>query len=218
MTRRLALAAVLILVGCSAPGPARRAPLSNQEPPVSTSLAQKLDTDAYGPTFVWPQHDLTIQKIWAEPGNPAKLEALIDDVHAPTKARLIAAEVLFKNDFTFVDRHDEGAIARIYADALAHHIVPAANVWGLLWINDQVGELGGRFVILGQSAIPALRALLDDGTIVDWYEGSEAATEGNGARYRVRDFAAFYLARITNQKLAFHPDFAARDAEIGKLK
>jgi hypothetical protein len=185
---------------------------------VSSPLAQKLVNDAYGPTFEWPQHDLTIDKIWSDAGNPAQLEALIDDAHAPTKARLIAAEVLFKNDFTFVDRHDEGAVARIYADALAHHVVPAANVWGLLWLNNEVGPLGGRFIILGQSAIPALRALLDDGAVVDWYEGSEEATLGNGARYRVRDFAAFYLARITNQTLPFHEAFAERDAEIAKLK
>src|SRR5262249_36261534 len=84
-------------------------------------------------------------------------------------------------------------------------------------INDQVGELGGRLIILGNPAIPALRALLDDGAVVDWYQGSEEATLGNGARYRVRDFAAYYLARITSQKLAFHPDFAARDGEIAKL-
>jgi hypothetical protein len=48
--------------------------------------------------------------------------------------------------------------------------------------------------------------------------GSEQATLGNAAHYRVRDFAAYYLARITNQQLAFHTEFAARDAEIARLK
>jgi len=185
---------------------------------VSNPLTNKLVTDAYGPAFVWPQHDMMIERVWSEPGNPAQLEALIDDKNAPLKARLIAAEVLFKHDFAFLDRHDDGEVARIYAGALANHVVPAANVWGLLWINDRVGDFGGRFIMLGDAAAPALRSLLDDRTVVDWYEGSEAATLGNGARYRIRDFAAYYLARITNQKIAFHADFAARDAELAKLQ
>jgi pyruvate-formate lyase-activating enzyme len=60
--------------------------------------------------------------------------------------------------------------------------------------------------------VPALRALRDDRTVVPWYGGSEQATLG------ICDFAADYLARILGQSLAFHPDFAARDREIPKLK
>jgi hypothetical protein len=210
--------AIIVLLSCAGRSSTPPPPISNQERPVSLSLAQKLVTDAYGAAFQWPQHDIMIERVWSEPGNPAQLEALIDDRRAPLKARLIAAEALFKHDFGFLDRHDNTEVARIYAEALAHHTVPAANVWGLLWINEHVGELGGRFIMLGDDAVPALRALLDDVTVVDWYMGSEDATLGNGARYRIRDFAAYYLARITNQRLAFHADFAARDAEIAKLK
>jgi hypothetical protein len=209
MMRALPLAVLLVCCG-GRPGAPAPAPISNQGKPVPTPLAQKLITDAYGPVFVWPQHDATIDRVWSEPGNAGDLEALLDDRQAPIKARLLAAEALFKHDFSFLDRHDNAEVARIYAEALAHHTVPAANVWGLLWINDRVGELGGRFVMLGADAVPALRALLDD--------RSEQATLGNGARYRICDFAAYYLARITGQSLAFHPDFAARDHEIAKLK
>lgn len=210
--------AIAVMLSCAGRSSTPEPPISNQERPVSLSLAQKLVTDAYGTAFLWPQHDAVIERVWSEPGNAAQLEALIDDRQAPLKARLLAAEVLFKRDFAFLDRHDNTEVARIYADALARHTVPAANVWGLLWINEQVGELGGRFIMLGADAVPALRALLDDNTIVDWYMGSEDATLGNGARFRIRDFAAYYLARITNQPLAFHPDFAGRDAEIARLK
>jgi hypothetical protein len=159
-----------------------------------------------------------IERVWSEPGNPARLEALIDERSAPVKARLIAAEALFKNDFSFLDRHDNREVARIYAAALAQQATPAANVWGLLWINDNVGVLGGRFIMLGTDAVPALRGLFGDRTVVSSYAGSEVATLGNDARYRICDFAAYYLARITNQPLAFHSDFAARDAEIAKLQ
>ena len=43
------------------------------------------------------------------------------------------------------------------------------------------------------------------------------ATVGNGARYRIKDFAAFYLARLIRFSLPTHTDPAERDAEIAKL-
>lgn len=181
-------------------------------------LADRLQAGDFGLAFYWPQHDMTIERIWAEPGNPPLLEALIDDRSAPTVARLLAAEALFRNDFTFIDRHDNTEIARIYADAMVHRHTPNANLWGLLWFDNSVGELGGRFVILAESSIPALLPLLDDDTVVDWYEGSEEATVGNRARYRIEDFAAFYLGRIVRHPIAFHDDPAARDAEIASLR
>ena len=189
-------------------------------PPTSATaeFAHKLATDAFGPTFSWPAHDYTIEKLWSTPDSQPKLEAVIDDRSAPAKARLVAAEVLFVHDFTFLDRHDPVEVARIYAYALTHRTPPMANLWGLLWANGQAGLLGGRFVMLERDAIPALRPLLDDATVVDWYEGSEAATVGNGARYRIKDFAAFYLSRIVGQPIAFHTDFAARDGEIEALR
>src|SRR6266568_2622316 len=66
----------------------------------TTQLARKLANDTYGPMFSYPERDETIAKIWDEPGNPAALEALIDDAAAPAKARFVAAEVLFMRDFT----------------------------------------------------------------------------------------------------------------------
>lgn len=181
------------------------------------ALARDLDRDAYGATFLWPQHDATIEAIWSKPGNPALLEALIDDRAAPGKARLVAAEVLFLRDYSFVDRHDQRMIAKIYADALAQRQIEWANPWGMLWVDDTVGEIGGRFAMLGRPAIPELRRLLEDTRVVDWYAGSEEATVGNGQRYRIKDFAAFYLADLIRHPIPFHEDVAARDAEIAKL-
>lgn len=40
---------------------------------------------------------------------------------------------------------------------------------------------------------------------------------GNRARYRIKDFAAFYLARILGKPIAFHEEFARRDREIATL-
>jgi len=64
--------------------------------------------------------------------------------------------VLFARDFTFVSRHDTGAIARIYAAALQGKLTGHANAWGLLWANDTPGEVGGRFIALeiAKKALP----------------------------------------------------------------
>lgn len=183
---------------------------------MTQSLADKITSGGYGLLFYWPAHDQTMAAIWSEPGNPPKLEALIDDRAAPLLARLVAAEELFAHDFSFLDRHPNEEVARIYTRALAGGI-PNANAWGLLWIDDSVGHLGGRLLALDRDAIGPLRELLEDRTVVTRYEGSEEATLGNGARYRVRDVAAYYLARIVNYKLAFADDLAERDRLIDGL-
>jgi hypothetical protein len=185
-------------------------------PSASAELGRQIAARDFGLLFYWPQHEMTVNKIWTQAGGPA-LDALIEDRDAPLLARLVAAEVMFQNDFSFVERHDEKLIAQLYARALRERATPNANVWGLLWIDDGVGELGGRFIILERAAVPALRELLADETVVDWYEGSEEATLGNRARYRIKDFAAYYLSRIINHPLPFQQDFAARDAEIATL-
>jgi hypothetical protein len=211
-------ALALVASCCRQPPPAASVPVEEKVMDQDiAALATALVEDRYGETFTWPQHDAAIEAIWSEPGNPARLERLVDDTAAPGKARLVAAEVLFLNDYSFVDRHDRGTIAQIYADALVHRHVAMANPWGLLWYDDTVGEIGGRFAMLERPAIPVLRRLLDDATIVDWYAGSEEATVGNGQQYRIKDFAAFYLADMVHHPIPFHADPAARDREIAAL-
>jgi hypothetical protein len=181
-------------------------------------LVHRIMNDEYGQVFYWPQHDDTLARIWAEPGGQRLLEEILADPAAPGRARFIAAEVLFTNDIGFLARIEEEEVARVYAEALAKNYVGHANPWGLLWENDSTGPAGSRFLMLGQAAIPALAALLDNDTVVDWYAGSEEATVGNGHRYRIKDFAAYYLSLITNHPLPYQPDHAARDAEIAKLQ
>jgi hypothetical protein len=181
-------------------------------------LEQMLVHDKLGLTFVWPQHDNTIAAIWALPGSREVLEQVLNDQRAPGRARLIAAEVLFAKDFSFIDRTSHDGLARLYGEALVHRYTGHANAWGLLWDGNDAGPVGGRFLLLGHAAIPALVALLDDPTVVDWYAGSEDATVGNGHRYRIRDFAAFYLGRILARPVAFHAEPAARDREIAALR
>ena len=49
-------------------------------------------------------------------------------------------------------------------------------------------------------------------------DGSKEATVGNGYQYRVKDFAAFYIAKIIDTPIAFHRDPADRDAAIEELR
>lgn len=184
---------------------------------MTASLSQRIVAGDFGLLFYWPQHDQALGRIWNEPGTPGTLDALLDDRTAPLLARVVAAEVLFRHDLTFLDRHDAVELARVYVDAMVGRHAPNANLWGLLWINDSVGELGGRLLVIGAPAIGPLRAQLGNETVIDWYEGSEAATLGNGARYRIKDVAAYYLARITGRAIAFHTAFRDRDAEIAEL-
>jgi len=185
----------------------------------TSALAEKLLSGHYGPLFYYPQREMTIDRIWSEPGNPQALEGLVKDAGASGKARFLAAEVLFARDVFFVEsrgtgRWSPGCTARHWA----HGYTGLANSWGLLWEHDDVGEVGSRFLVLGEAAVPVLTKLLDDVTLVDSYEGSEEATVGNRYRFRIADFASYYLSRITGIGVAFHQDPAERPAEIAHLK
>lgn len=182
--------------------------------PSKEELAAKLMADTF---FYYPQHELTIDRIWSDAANRPQLEELVRDPTAPAKARFLAAEILFARDVFFINRVGQEQVAEVYAEALRKQLTPHSNAWGLLWENDEAGQAGNRFFILGEHAIPALCALLGDETVIAHYEGSEEATVGNRARYRVKDFAAYYLGRITRHPIPYHRDHAARDAAIADL-
>jgi hypothetical protein len=184
----------------------------------TNELARKLTAGEYGLLFYYPQHEMTIERIWSEPGNPESLEELVKDSSAPGKARFIAAEVLFARDVFFINRVGKPLVARLYTEALTKGYTGHANAWGLLWEHDDVGEVGSRFLVLGEEAIPALAELLADDTVIDSYEGSEEATVGNRYRFRGKDFAAYYISKITNHPVPFHLNHAERDTEIERLK
>src|SRR5262245_19278097 len=110
-------------------------------PATSTQLAADLAAELEAvPSF--PAPDETVAALWARPGNPGALEAVLDDRTASGKARFVAAEILFKKDPGFVERHDRGTLARLYAEALAGRYTLNANAWGLLDADGRPGEVG----------------------------------------------------------------------------
>ena len=183
------------------------------------TITQKLMTDHYGEFFNYVIQDQIIHTVWAEAGGVAPLKAIVINEAAPTKARLLACEVLMKNEFTFLRDEDMkiDRVAAIYTNALVNNTTGMANSWGLLYEHSDEGPIGIMLVILGAEAIPELVKLLDNETI-HLYDGSEEATVGNGYQFRVKDFAAYYICKIKNIKAVYHETHAARDEEIERLK
>ncbi|MBK7070756.1 MAG: hypothetical protein IPH44_00515 [Myxococcales bacterium] len=156
------------------------------------------------------------------PGAAAQLAALADDPMVDPHARFLAAEILFVRQPGYPAPALRPALAEVYASALGRTYGQVrggwlpANAWGLAYDLDDVGATGRHLLALGPAAIPALRALLDRAEVVQ-YEGSEDATVGNARGYRVKDLAAYFIARLAGLPLAFHPAPADRDRAIASL-
>lgn len=185
----------------------------------SNTITKKLMEDHYGEFFNYALQDQIKNTIWEEAGGVAPLKAIVINEKVPTKARLLACEVLMKYEFTSLRGEDMeiDRIAAIYTDALVNNITGMANSWGLLYEHNDEGPIGIMLVMLGEKAIPELVKLFDNETI-HMYHGSEEATVGNGYKFRVKDFAAYYICKIKNIKAVYHETHAARDEEIEKLK
>jgi hypothetical protein len=184
----------------------------------TASFARKLADREFGEFFIYPMHDQTIEKIWEDPENRELLDNVLDDSTISNEARFLAAEVFFKKDILFMQRHSPESVAAIYADALSNNRTGMANSWGLLYDRQDEGTVGIAFLTIGEKAIPALAQLLDDERTHLKYQGSIEATIGDGYGYRVKDFAAYYIGRILGKPLTYYPDISDRDAQIERLK
>lgn len=156
------------------------------------------------------------------PGAADALAALVDDPMVDPHARFLAAEILFVRQPGFPAPALRPALAEVYALALGHTYGEVrggwlpANAWGLAYDLGDVGAAGSHLLALGPAALPALRPLLDRTEVV-LYEGSEEATVGNARGYRVKDLAAYFIARLAGRPLAFHAARADRDRAIAAL-
>jgi hypothetical protein len=153
----------------------------------------------------------------------ATLHHVIGDPMVDPHARFLAAELLFAHQPGFSPSALGPALADVYARAIGHTHGAlatggwvAGNAWGLLYDLEDVGPSGRHLLALGEAAIPALLGLIDRTEVV-LYEGSEEATIGNDRAYRVKDVAAYFVARLSGRPLGFHPDPAARDRAIEVL-
>ena len=162
------------------------------------------------------------EQLWANGENEEKLKYIIRDSSNSFYQRFLSAEVLRIHGGNF-DSEMKSFLAEIYFEALQYSSVESAykyglmgNLWGLVHEEDY-GEFGEMIIQLGPKAVPYLQQLLNNANAV-LFEGSEEATIGNQYQYRIKDFAAFYLSKITNFPITFYQDSDQRDAEIERLK
>jgi hypothetical protein len=125
----------------------------------------------------------------------------------------LAAEILFRKRDNFPRADQCEVLASAYVDALKGATI--GNPWGLP--GELNGPAGRHLVSLGEPVAKGLESLLaDDGAVL--YIGSQDATWGNRFKFRVKDFAAFFLSTIRKLPYTLHTEPSARDADIQELK
>jgi hypothetical protein len=188
--------------------PARKGNDMTQD--VGKDVAKRLEAEGYKGLFM-TMSNKPVEEVWAQAG-AAGLDAVIADPDASSKARYLAAEIRFRKDPAYRPA-DPAGLARAYADALREEVI--ANPWGMPGELDE--PLGKHLVALGEPAVPALVPLLAETRAIS-YSGSKEATVGNEYKMRVKDFAAFFIARIRNRPLKLDVDPAVRDKVIADLQ
>jgi hypothetical protein len=156
-----------------------------------------------------------IDSVWSEPGAPDTLESLATDPRFPELARFLAAEILFHKRPGYPPQDARSKLAPVYAAALAQGFTRITNSWGMPGYLD--GPAGQHFVALGEAAVPELTRLLSDGRRTS-FSGSREAVSGNRYRYRVKDFAAHFIAEIRHIPFEIHEDPETRNESIQQLK
>lgn len=176
-----------------------------------TTLTTELSRTSYDKLFL--SDDKELNRLWALPDTPKNLHALIASTAASAEVRFLAAEILARRESDGFPPPEAGdALAAAYAHALAATV--EANRWGMPGELDE--PAGQHLVALGRPAVPALRPLLSDTRAVT-YGGSKEAMVGNDYHYRVKDFAAFFIARILKLPYRVVTDPAKRDQAISDL-
>lgn len=163
--------------------------------------------------------DPQVSEVWRGFPSAEAYVDLVEDNRRPPHVRFAAALILRSASVVEFHRVNPHAMAQVFASALQNDLAGYAFPWGSLWApGEPLGLLGEVFVELGAPAEPVLGALLDDPTARDLYLGREIAGEMAKRQYRVKDFAAFYLAKIAHVDLPWEADLARRDQAIERLR
>ncbi len=219
MSMRDAVVLLAVLAACPGPTPKETNHMTEQS---SSDLAARLVAAGYDGLFLSGDHSRA-ETIWMQGQNQKQLERLVFEPDASLHAKFLAAELLRENGVTIAG--DAAPIlAEAYAQALASTSDAAGNpwrlngnLWGFLQHADDPGHLGAVVIGLGKVAVPYLLKLLGDTGPV-FYEGSREATTGNRLKFRIKDFAAYYIGKIEGVPVPLHDEHAARDAEIERLR
>jgi hypothetical protein len=189
---------------------------------MKSKLEKKLIEIGYDALFQIHSEEME-NEVWKFGANKENIEQLAYSKKTSNLGRFFAAEILRHYDITLKKEHYD-ILSEAYTYALKesninsdNYIGINANSWGLLYEHDDTGYLGEQLLSFENAAIPHLLKLLNNnGSVV--YEGSQEAMLGNSYKYRIKDFAAFYISKIKNVPIKFYQDVENRDREIERFK
>jgi hypothetical protein len=151
--------------------------------------------------------------------NPRDLAACAMQKSFQARGRLAAMLVLYKLSDTVYAKIPLETKAEVYCLALQKDVLEADDAWGSLWWESEVGLLGYHVLAQGDAAIPALVTMLDDESLRNRYHGDGEKTTLLAIRhYRVKDFAAYYIAKILAYDLPWQSVLADRDTAINQMQ
>lgn len=160
-----------------------------------------------------------IDRLHARSGfQAADFQAVATQADAPMTVRFGALFILYCKDSTAYVQVPAACRAELMCASLAQDYAGMDQAWGTLWMNGSVGELGAMVVGIGDDAVPALAGLLDDPSPRSRYHGSVDATQKAMMGLRVKDHAAYYIARIRHYDLPWHADVDRRDKAIERMR
>ena len=168
----------------------------------------------FGELFEQKTYNEFIEK---EQPKPAILQSIVEDGAVSHRIRLAALGVLYYLDGAVYDGIGAEVKAMILAMMLSHDYFSSQDLFGKLWYNDDAGILGDRIIQQGEVAVKFLAKSLEDERIWSSYYGSEEATVMSMRQYRVKDFAAFYIAKIKDYPLQYAQNLSERDSSIAKM-
>jgi hypothetical protein len=162
------------------------------------------------------------------------LQAIITSKKTSKKGTFVAASV-FLHLQQSINSNSLPQVAQIYADLLKYSgrlnsptiYSLLGSHWGVLYTERYIkgkrttysyaGRAGEQLIQIGKPAIPPLIKLLRDNHAHFSYEGGEGS-ESMMYEYRVKDFAAFFLSKITKVPWQFYRNKKKRDREIERFK
>ncbi len=183
-------------------------------------LSEKLTKAGYDALFRESGSALAREEIWTS-SSQQDFEDLVGDSSAPALARFLSSQILLAKDMTFLSRTDLQSLSEVYVQALLDNYTGDMSDWGFLRGNDDLGVLGGMFLVFGTRSLPRLLGLLENSMVVDYrrpspdFSGFDPRTL---QRIRIKDFAALYLSKIENLPIDFKIPFDERDKAIRNLK
>jgi hypothetical protein len=216
---------ILVIPACSGTSKEKQTSIPSYTPrydSLARHLVQTGDID-----FFHRMDYKLVDSFWDKGKNEAALMEIVSQRHYDDLARLLASEILFHSQKNYPPVELEDTLGYVYARALyitgdTRTFPLMGNEWGFMYFNDKDGivdydALGSHLMKIGRKAVPYLKPLLSDTSIIVYW-GSEEATIGNSLKYRVKDAAAYYIGKITGNAVRFYENNADRDAEIERLK